>query len=169
MLDFVRRLFVRIAPNYTAWCGALTDFLGAQGYHLPGDDPLRRRFANALQWFMSLNDMTSTRIDNILHQVRADLVPSSAVAGNYRSPAAHCDNDTAVAKEKVPLNESETEETEDETEEETEQGESRKRNRENSSDKEEQDTSTPHSHNTPLVRPSEYLRKRCPLCFGGSW
>ncbi|KAF9070970.1 hypothetical protein BDP27DRAFT_1193179, partial [Rhodocollybia butyracea] len=61
--DFVRRLFLRIAPNYTAWCSAATDFLSSQGYHLPGDDPLRRRFANALQWFISLNDMTSTHID----------------------------------------------------------------------------------------------------------
>ncbi|KAJ3979061.1 hypothetical protein F5890DRAFT_1421892, partial [Lentinula detonsa] len=40
VLDFVRRLFLRIAPNYTAWCSAVVDFLSSQGYHLPGDDPL---------------------------------------------------------------------------------------------------------------------------------
>ncbi|KAF9073004.1 hypothetical protein BDP27DRAFT_1216538, partial [Rhodocollybia butyracea] len=51
-LDFVQRLFLHIAPNYTAWCSTMSDFLAAQGYHLPGDNPLQRCFANALQWFM---------------------------------------------------------------------------------------------------------------------
>ena len=44
---------------------------------------------------------------------------------------------------------------------------SRKRNRESSSD-EEWDPSSSDSPR-PLARPTEYLRTRCPLCFGGSW
>ncbi|KAF9070217.1 hypothetical protein BDP27DRAFT_1382877 [Rhodocollybia butyracea] len=100
VLDFVWRLFLRIAPNYTAWCSAATDFLGAQGYHLPGNDPLRRHFANALlQWFMLLVDMTSARINSILHGVRADLVPGSSVTGTYRSPAEHCGETPKVTEE----------------------------------------------------------------------
>ncbi|KAF9061500.1 hypothetical protein BDP27DRAFT_1385337 [Rhodocollybia butyracea] len=99
VLDFVCRLFLHIAPNYTAWCSTATNFLAAQGYHLPGDDPLRRRFATALQWFMFLNEMTSARINNILHGVHADLVPNLSVTGTYWSPAAHCNQETPTMPE----------------------------------------------------------------------
>lgn len=34
MLDFVTRLFVRISPNNTAWCGAVEEVLSSQGYKL---------------------------------------------------------------------------------------------------------------------------------------
>ncbi|KAJ3831374.1 hypothetical protein F5878DRAFT_502469, partial [Lentinula raphanica] len=73
VLDFVRRLFLRIAPNYTAWCTAAIDFLAAQGYRLPGEDPLRQRFANALQWFMSLHDKVNTQIDRVLQHSRQEI------------------------------------------------------------------------------------------------
>ncbi|KAJ3737991.1 hypothetical protein EV360DRAFT_58542, partial [Lentinula raphanica] len=51
VLDFVTRLFLRIAPNNTAWADTINDFLYSQGYQLQGKDPLRRRFGNALQWY----------------------------------------------------------------------------------------------------------------------
>jgi hypothetical protein len=175
VLDFVRRLFCRIAPNYTAWCSAATEFLGAQGYHLPGDDPLRRRFANALQWFMSLVDMTSARIDSILHEVRADLVASSAVTGTYRSPAEHCgETPTETGESTDSENDTDREQRnrvtfEEVVDEEVEPREARKRNREDSSDEDEWDPSASDARPEPLARPTEYLRTRCPLCFGGSW
>jgi hypothetical protein len=177
-LDFVRRLFLRIAPNYTAWCSAATDFLAAQGYQLPGEDPLRRRFANALQWFMSLHDMSSAQIDTILHGVRADLIPSSSVTGTYRSPAAHCDHATTEAASQEASSDSDTDTirpkrrqvtVEEVADEDLEESNSRKRNRENSSEEEEWDPSTSDLRFSPLARPSEYLRTRCPLCFGGRW
>ncbi|KAE9384670.1 hypothetical protein BT96DRAFT_950393 [Gymnopus androsaceus JB14] len=86
VLDFVRRLFLRIAPNYTAWCNAATDFLASQGYHLPGDDPLRRRFANALQWYMSLNDMATA----LWRSFRRRTLPPRCL-----SPKAHCLDESA--------------------------------------------------------------------------
>jgi hypothetical protein len=176
VVDFVRRLFSRIAPNYTAWCSAVTDFLGAQGYHLPGDDPLRRCFANALQWFISLNDMTSAHVDNIVHRVRADLIPCSSLNGTYRSPAAHCDRPTLTLTEEQPSDsDSETPwrnnrgvTLEEVIDKEAEENGSQKRTRENSSDEEEWDPSGSESRSTALGRPTEYLCTRCPLCFGGS-
>ncbi|KAE9385182.1 hypothetical protein BT96DRAFT_755847, partial [Gymnopus androsaceus JB14] len=54
VLDFVTCLFLRISPNNTAVCNTIEDFLKCQGYHLCGQDPLRRRFANALQWYNRL-------------------------------------------------------------------------------------------------------------------
>ena len=66
------------------------EFLAAQGYRLPGEDPLRRRFANCLQWFVSLNDVSTSRIDAIIQTVRETLVPASRMSGNHFTPAAHC-------------------------------------------------------------------------------
>ncbi|KAJ3714478.1 hypothetical protein C8R42DRAFT_646407 [Lentinula raphanica] len=66
VLDFVTKLFLRIAPNNTAWVDALSDFLNSQGYQLPGKDPLRRRFGNALQWYNSLQDLTTSFVDSAL-------------------------------------------------------------------------------------------------------
>ena len=66
------------------------EFLAAQGYRLPGEDPLRCRFANCLQWFISLNDVSTSRIDAIIQTVRETLVPASRMSGNHFTPAAHC-------------------------------------------------------------------------------
>ncbi|KAI6149851.1 hypothetical protein BKA82DRAFT_4474087, partial [Pisolithus tinctorius] len=34
VLEFVRKLFVQLTPNTTAWCEALESFLDAHGYKL---------------------------------------------------------------------------------------------------------------------------------------
>lgn len=34
VLQFVSLLFIRIAPNHTAWCKAVEDFLDGMGYKL---------------------------------------------------------------------------------------------------------------------------------------
>jgi hypothetical protein len=39
----------------------------------------------------------------------------------------------------------------------------------NSNDEEVHPYKRPHLSPPPLDRPSEYLRSRCPLCFGGSY
>ncbi|KAJ3743316.1 hypothetical protein EV360DRAFT_90237 [Lentinula raphanica] len=126
VLDFVRRLFLHIAPNYTAWCSTALDFLASQGYHLPGDDPLRRQFANALQWFMSLHDRVTTEIDTVLeHQLLVRIVV-------IRRRGCH----------RIEVLNSNTHER----------------------DEEKNDS---FEFDLPLSRPTEYLRARCPACFGG--
>lgn len=122
---------------------------------------------------MSLHDMASARIDDILHEVRAGLIPSSSVSGSYRSPSAHCDNEAPTVNEEQERatnsdsSQDRSEVTEDVVNEEVE--ERKKRNREPSSDDEESDPASSSSRYSPLARPTEYLRTRCPLCFGGSW
>jgi hypothetical protein len=126
---------------------------------------------------MSLHDMASASINTILHEVRANLVPSSSVSGNYQSPAAHCNNEAPAVPEDEPSSDSEAEVTgqqrravtiEDVVDDEVEERRSRKRNRDDSSEEEEWDPSSSDACRRPLARPSEYLRTRCPLCFGGT-
>jgi len=201
VLDFVRRLFLRIAPNYTAWCSAATDFLASQGYHLPGDDPLRRRFANALQWFMSLSDIATARIDTTLQRVRVENIPEAYATALRLNPKSHCQGQSPRAEDGLSdeddeqpraarrstrsvtiedVVDEEVEETEtrkpdarrstrgvtieDVVDEEVEETETRKRARTDSDSSDEWD---PSEEQVPLSQPSEYLRSRCPLCFGG--
>lgn len=174
VLDFVRRLFLRIAPNYTAWCSAATDFLASLGYHLPGDDPLRRRFTNALQWYISLNDMATARIDSTLQRVRIQYIADANPTPLHLSPKSHCQEGSRRAEDSLSEEGDEPPRSardsprsvtvEDVVDKEDQQRESRKRTRTESVSSDEWDPAEDH---TPLTRPSEYLRSRCALCFGG--
>ncbi|KAJ3978702.1 hypothetical protein F5890DRAFT_1389853, partial [Lentinula detonsa] len=165
LLDFVRRLFLRIAPNHTAWCQAATNFLGAQGYRLPGEDPLRRRFANALQWFVTLHDQASTKINSILNTARAQIIPSSmANIPAKRSPLFHCER-ANVAEYNPRTNRASNSGSADSSDREDANTSGRKRAR--SSDESDDDDYARETEPRSLSRPSEYLRSRCPLCFGG--
>ncbi|KAJ8502688.1 hypothetical protein ONZ45_g11521 [Pleurotus djamor] len=66
LLQLVSELFVNLAPNTTAWCRALEDFLRRRGYRLQGEDPLRRRFGNALQFFNCLEVQSQAFVENAL-------------------------------------------------------------------------------------------------------
>ncbi|KAJ3735638.1 hypothetical protein DFJ43DRAFT_1129945 [Lentinula guzmanii] len=125
LLDFATRLFLKISPNNTAISNTLTEFLEARGYQMKGEDPLRRRFGNALQWFNSLQHATTQLVDSLI--------------------MAHCDSlDTTDGG------------SSDTIEDASEEGyESPKRQRF-------------HEEPPSLSRPSEYLRSRCPICFGGN-
>ncbi|KAK1235898.1 hypothetical protein PQX77_000860 [Marasmius sp. AFHP31] len=130
LLEFVTGLFVRIAPNQTAFCGALEEFLASRGYRLVGEDPLRRRFSNALEWYNAMQDMVDVQLDDLVTSQR----PGHAVQPNHtdnlpsvpESPEGSEDNDSHVKRPRKEPNE-------------------------------------------PLTRPSDYLRSRCPLCFGGKF
>ncbi|KAL0566323.1 hypothetical protein V5O48_015694 [Marasmius crinis-equi] len=73
VLEFVRELFLRVAPNHRAWCNTVTEFLDRQGYHITGKDPLRRRFSNALQWYNSLRHATKGLVDRNIQRHREGL------------------------------------------------------------------------------------------------
>lgn len=99
VLDFVRRLFLRIALNYTAWRSAAMDFLAGQGYHLPGDDSLRHHFANALQWLISLYDMAAKKVNALLQHVCEEMVSDSSTIPSCLYPQTHCDNTIVLSNE----------------------------------------------------------------------
>ncbi|KAJ3792714.1 hypothetical protein GGU11DRAFT_818955 [Lentinula aff. detonsa] len=128
VFDFAGRLFLRISPNTTAWLETLEEFLHSQGYQMKGEDPLRRRFGNALHWYDSLQIAMAKFVDSVILGTRASL---------------DCCNELPPAASNL----------EDEDEEGSEGSWKRHRSA---------NFSAP-----PRTRPSEYLRARCPLCFGG--
>ncbi|KAK7459520.1 hypothetical protein VKT23_009503 [Stygiomarasmius scandens] len=169
-LDFVTRLFLRISPNYTAWCNTWEDYLYNQGYRLEGKDPLRRRFRNTLQWFNSLQAACERHVNDVLadsrlaieceeeHFPSQEQVPAPI---HSRRPSVTVedveDEETIrIRKNQVPMSEIDIEFTDQNT---PNKDFTRKRH---------------HSHEDhfqPIAqsRPSEYLRSRCPICFGGEF
>ncbi|KAE9388317.1 hypothetical protein BT96DRAFT_1074276, partial [Gymnopus androsaceus JB14] len=112
VLNLVTSLFLRISPNHTAVSSTLEAFLEDRGYVMKGEDPLRRRFSNALQWYNTLQDRASHFIDELIDVAREERLREDQ------------------EEHEVPME-------------------------------------TPAEGSTPLLRPSEYLRARCPICFGG--
>lgn len=165
VLDFVRRLFLNVAPNTTAWCKTVEAFLTSQGYHLRTEDSLRKRFGNALQWFISLQHATTKHVDTILHCVRCisknlddgkdssapipiDPMSISEPIGDLSSTEAGDSPSLLLAHAPSSHKRARIDEVEPD-------GDA------------ENKPSNPFPDPPPRVRPSDYLRSRCPLCFGG--
>ncbi|KAK7441188.1 hypothetical protein VKT23_016669 [Stygiomarasmius scandens] len=167
MLDFVSRLFLHVSPNHTAWCSAVEDFLRCQGYRLQGKDPLRRRFGNALQWFNSLQAESEVFLKSLLSRTRTQLltpVPQSSDSqGSSRSSRPRVTVEDVEDEESSSLRIPDCADTDFNLEFTSSDALPHKRlysERDNTS-KDEQPVIPPLSH------PSEYLRERCPICFGG--
>ncbi|EEB99623.1 hypothetical protein MPER_00665 [Moniliophthora perniciosa FA553] len=136
VLEFVSKLFLRVPPNHTAWCETLQDFLESSGYQLHGKDPLRRRFANALQWYGTMKNAVETHVKNTLALAREGILQPHSKLDPHMTPSDYVSTGDGAGDDSIP------------------DYCASKRRRLN----------TP----TPAVdRPSEYLRSRCPLCFGG--
>ncbi|KAJ7108362.1 hypothetical protein C8R43DRAFT_1091874 [Mycena crocata] len=167
LLELAKKLFVRIAPNKTAWTSTLEDFLSSLGFTLPHEGSLRRLFASALEWYIHLRHMVEKHFDDKLEETRLTLLKESAEEnGDTPSPAATptpAGNDLreeqrgrrdgrptgsrASSTSPTPASKA-----------------GRKRAREPTPEP----AANPFSDPPPMNRPSEYLRKRCPLCFGGA-
>ncbi|KAJ3710346.1 hypothetical protein DFJ43DRAFT_1009274 [Lentinula guzmanii] len=146
VLDFVTRLFLRIAPNNTAWADSINEFLSSQGYQLQGQDPLRRRFGNALQWYNSLQDLTANFVDQVL-----------SIARNYEEGGSEVSDAEVKTVEIAKGKEARESSEDDDSDVDSGSDQPAKKQLRIDSDQE-------MNH---LSRPSEYLRGRCPLCFGG--
>ncbi|THU86821.1 hypothetical protein K435DRAFT_682930 [Dendrothele bispora CBS 962.96] len=170
MLDFVTRLFLRVSPNCTAWCGTLEDYLRSQGHKLVGQDPLRRRFGNALQWFNSLQAITVKHVKTILEETRAQSHNDSAPGPQVNSPTS--DNTVTTPRENTTSSDfgpmqNASADFDMGFSDDQQIGEGSSHKRPHSSDHMEHmgtDRDKP-----PPNRPSEYLRARCPVCFGGKF
>ncbi|KII83750.1 hypothetical protein PLICRDRAFT_83678, partial [Plicaturopsis crispa FD-325 SS-3] len=148
MLEFVRTLFVRVPPNATAWCDALEDFLDGRGYKLDSRNSLRRRFSNAVVWYGSLVNAAKYTVASFLQEIREGVrstLPEEEAGG------------TPPVRRRVVV-----EEVDDEESLPSSGRSSDLRSEGDSADGAVDDDDVP-----PLSRPSEYLRQRCPLCFGG--
>ncbi|KAG2101584.1 uncharacterized protein F5147DRAFT_746952 [Suillus discolor] len=70
ILEFIRLLFVRQAPNQTAWCDAVETFLDGMGYKLSCKNNLRRRFSNTFHWYRVLSILARNHISTVIADVR---------------------------------------------------------------------------------------------------
>ncbi|KAJ8095882.1 hypothetical protein PM082_022781 [Marasmius tenuissimus] len=158
LLDLVTRLFLRVSPNQTAWSSTLEDFIAARGYRLQGEDPLRRRFANALQWYNALQQRCEAFLDDLIADQRENLLQE-----RERAPSETRDEEerfwtggggSGSSRDEMPgvrIVGDESGSSEDETQE-----GARKRRR-----------VVFERPESSRKRPSDYLCSRCPLCFGG--
>ncbi|KAG6805899.1 hypothetical protein H0H92_013549, partial [Tricholoma furcatifolium] len=170
VLDFVSKLFLNIAPNHTAWSKTVEDFLGQEGYKLKTEDSLRKRFSNALLWYNSLQDLSVQHIDHVLEQKRQIMTQDGLNEEEdeegfdgpdpFSSPCIRRENTTLASfntppQTSVHRNSCKRLRDDEESEEDGEEGEN--------------GPSNPFPDPRPQSRPSEYLRSRCPLCFGGDF
>ncbi|KAJ7659678.1 hypothetical protein DFH06DRAFT_1402738 [Mycena polygramma] len=190
VLEFVMRLFLNMPPNNTALTRTLEGFLDSMGYKLDNWDALRRRFGTALEWYTSMRHLTTARISRIIDAARNLLpencasqegsVASDAPASTSR-PSTPRPSTLRSSTPSTPLRSSPL-----------------KRKLPSSSATSPPDSSPPSSPSkrartgapssspspspppTPKAdypfpepeersRPSDYLRARCPACFGGKW
>ncbi|PPQ86278.1 hypothetical protein CVT26_004524, partial [Gymnopilus dilepis] len=155
MLEFARGLFQNLAPNTTAWAETLEEFLDNRGFKLKTKDTLRIRFGNALQWYATLQDTKNLKLAEVLNGIR-----QSAYEGRY------LDKHSGALKAMQGI---------DPADDEGSRGGVGCSSSSPGSDDGHSDPGSGHGHNDPgsgddYERPSEYLRQRCLLCFGGkSW
>ncbi|KAJ7909808.1 hypothetical protein B0H13DRAFT_1877310 [Mycena leptocephala] len=79
LLEFTRKLFVRIAPNKSAMVGALEEHLGDLGFKLLHDDSMRRQFLACLEWYTHLRDRVDAHVDRVLEVTQKYQLSANAV------------------------------------------------------------------------------------------
>ncbi|KAJ7854158.1 hypothetical protein B0H14DRAFT_3085541 [Mycena olivaceomarginata] len=172
VLEFVRRLFVNLPPNNTAFCNTLEGFLASRGYKLTTKDTLRVRFANALEWYTTLRTMVGNEIDKLLNATRQILRgdeisdPPATPAQSSAVPSAPA---TPVAGASFPLS-SPTASVPPPPSGRPRPGKRQRAHVSEETDSEDEgagDAPNPFPDPPPRTRPSDYLISRCPACFGG--
>ncbi|KAG6806413.1 hypothetical protein H0H92_011440 [Tricholoma furcatifolium] len=164
VLDFVSELFLHMAPNNTAWCKATERFLDRMGYKLPTEGSLRKRFGNALVWYNSLKDQVANCVQSSIARARQSLLNlddgvdiSNEFEGDdpFSSPIGRLFD--------LPLADEHTEDPPVDDDVQTEDDELSG----DGAEAQQGQEGNPFADALPRVRPSDYLRSCCPLCFGG--
>lgn len=138
MLNLVTKLFLNMAPNTTAWCESLDSFLRERGFKL--EHPVSITWV-AGTWSHILQDSLRRRFANTLQWYGAlrdaHVAYVNGIILDRRKDLVNC------IDARPPNNASEA-------------GELAPR-----------PAVRPEGTSERKVRPSSYLRERCPLCFGG--
>ncbi|KAF8135243.1 hypothetical protein K438DRAFT_1911669 [Mycena galopus ATCC 62051] len=156
VLEFTLNLFLQISPNNTAITVALERVLGNMGFQLDHQHSLRRRFGNCLMWYTHLRNLLKhdlqinleavreaiLRLDNTSSPSETDTPASPSQSGSSRRARASS-TDSSGTPTPAPRK-------------------GKKRAREPTPEPLE----VPFPEPPPLSRPTEYLRRRCPACFG---
>ncbi|KAG6914746.1 hypothetical protein DXG01_015539 [Tephrocybe rancida] len=190
VLDFVSTLFLHVTPNNTGWTDTVETFLTKQGYKLASEGSLQKQFGNALVWYNVLQDATTHHIDQILriachHAIEIDdgidILHEYKDNNPFLSPCpSSSDKDTPPQSPLLaqsPPTPSQPPHTPRcyPTVEDKDEG-----NQEDSSilvagfkhghdEDNVEEPSNPFPDPLARMRPSDYLRARCPLCFGGEF
>ncbi|KAJ7912883.1 hypothetical protein B0H13DRAFT_1874459 [Mycena leptocephala] len=159
VLEFTMNLFLQVAPNNTAISIALERVLSNMGFQLDHQNSLRRRFGNCLMWYTHLRNRLKAKYSGLLEAVREVLVPQAEV-----EPEEEPEEITPPAPPPLPRG--------------CQAGRSGPAQRRppahqpllpprvvvlgESSPYPE----IPFPEPPPRACPSEYLRRRCPACFG---
>ncbi|KAG6823843.1 hypothetical protein H0H92_008913, partial [Tricholoma furcatifolium] len=166
VLDFVSELFVNIPPNNTAWCKAHERFLDRLGYKLTTKGSLRKRFGNALLWHNALKDATASHVDAVLNRERRsqldledgiDIADEFELPDPFSSPLSQYHN----LPDDISPDDTSPDDTPDHCDDEPPS--------ELGSDEDDEPCPNPFPPPLDRVRPSDFLRARCPLCFGGEF
>ncbi|KAJ7080149.1 hypothetical protein B0H15DRAFT_953635 [Mycena belliarum] len=181
VLEFAKNLFLQIAPNTTAFATTLEQCLGSMGFQLQHQYSLRRRFGNCLQWYIHLRTATKAHYARVIETARLHYLgiveappavddeaareapldqdvppasPDSSPTPAQRGRHAHRNGDPRSAST-TPTPPSPSP---------SPAPRQRKRQREESPKRPR--PSNPFPEPSSRTRASEYLRRRCPACFG---
>ncbi|KAJ7710676.1 hypothetical protein B0H17DRAFT_1190375 [Mycena rosella] len=171
VLEFAMKLFIRIAPNNTAWCATIESFLSGLGFSMVNEGSIRKLFGSTLEWYTHLRHQVDQHYDDILERIRRYHF--------LEAPTANDDSDRSVTPTGPQQEPGPTPTHLPPTE-------NRGRRRELSSwsrhpstsptpgarQKRPRDTTPETAPNLfpeppPRTWPSDYLRRRCSVCFGG--
>ncbi|KAJ7496475.1 hypothetical protein FB451DRAFT_1162624 [Mycena latifolia] len=183
VLEFAMQLFVRIALNNTAWCGTIESFLGGFGFSLEHE--------GSLEWYTHLRHTVNHRFDDILEQTRyyhflEDVsdddedraatptpTPTPAATQQTSPPRTPPASPLSTTQNVPPPNErgrrwqhfSFSPSRENSTSPTPVPSGARQKRRRDATP-EPEPVKNPFCEPPPRTRPSEYLRRRCPACFG---
>ncbi|KAG6806899.1 hypothetical protein H0H92_009664, partial [Tricholoma furcatifolium] len=146
-----------MAPNNTAWCKATERFLDKMGYKLPSEGSLRKRFSNALVWYNCLKDQVTNYVQSSIGRARQSLLNLNDgvdVSTEFEEPDPFSSPIERLAD--LPLPDEGTEDAPAQDQDYLLPG-----------DGDDAEDVNPFPDALPRVRPSDYLRSRCALCFGG--
>ncbi|KAJ7627710.1 hypothetical protein DFH06DRAFT_1338877 [Mycena polygramma] len=148
VLEFTMNLFLQISPNNTALTIALERALAAMGFQLEHQNSLRRRFGNCLMWYTHLRKLLTQRYDRLIETRSSSRTRGSSSTPTPSSPQTRRRQRSSSSSSSSDGSPTPT-------------GSSRKRKRDTA-----EHPQVPFPEPPPRTRPSEYLRRRCPACFG---
>ncbi|CAK5281864.1 unnamed protein product [Mycena citricolor] len=196
VLDFAQDLFLNQAPNNRALTKTIEQCLDRLGYKLPNRESLRRQFGNALEYYVMLRHSTDQAIDNILATVRQRIqneddnherptTPGPVIAQTsvQESPRKRGRREWDSSPPSSPTKRARAAQPSSPTRSSLLSSSSPVKHSLHSSPSAPPASSPEPSspvaessrHTYPFTspqdrpRPSEYLRSRCPACFGGKW
>ncbi|KAJ7755601.1 hypothetical protein B0H14DRAFT_3599812, partial [Mycena olivaceomarginata] len=165
VLEFARNLFGRISPNNTTWTATMESFLRDLGFTLDREGALRRLFGSALEWYTHLRNQVNHDFDAHLERARLSYLEgqtdSTSTSTHWARPSQTQMRDASTSPLTTPTSPS-TPRARSASPTPAPRGAGKKRARESTPKVE-----NPFKEPPPRTRPSEYLRRRCPACFGG--